>query len=183
GRALYVREHAERLSGSGISAAEIEAAVAESTERAGELLAPDDDIVFTIAVEDAPSAAYLDTVDGTPGPELTVSCRLLSQPARALARYGGPDSLRAATDGREGAWPLRDSGDGSLVDPLGGTVEAGDGNPEELLIVGMPFCVLRIAELDGRPLRDSGARDRLLAEWSAECGVDLAAQLSKLAGS
>lgn len=183
GRPLYVREHAERLQAraSGVSVTEIESAVAESTERAGELLDPDDDVVFSIAVEDPPSAAYLDTIDGTPGPELTVSCRLLSQPARALARLGGPASLRAATDGRDGAWPLRVAADGSLVDALGGTVEAV--GADELLIIGMPFCILRVAELDGRPLRDSGARDRRLAEWSEECGVDLAGQLSKLAGS
>src|SRR3954447_16376728 len=58
GRPLYVGEHADRLLGapaaSGIpvqiSRAEIEAAVAESTERSGELLEPNDDVVFAVSL-------------------------------------------------------------------------------------------------------------------------------------
>jgi hypothetical protein len=217
GRPLYVREHAERLvaraEAGGIAArtaAEIEAAVTDSIG-AAELLAPEDDEVFAIALEGVPVAAYLDSLDGPAGPELTVSSRLLSQSAGALARYGGPGAIRAATDGREGAWPLSRRADGSMADVLGGTVARADGarlalptdevaarvlaglapaagfevsgepgTTGELLIVGMPFCLLAVAELDGRPLPSGDARERLLAAWSEAAGVDLSRQLTAL---
>jgi hypothetical protein len=218
GRPLYAADHAERLlaaaAASAIpvqsSAAEIEAAVAESTGAHGELLDPGDDVVFAIALEGAPAAAYLDSLDGRPVAELSVSCRLLSQPARGLARYGTPDAIRAATDGREGAWPLWTRTDGALADALGGVpalvtgdrITVGDrgdvavrrlaeagfelvegavtADAGELLIVGMPFCVLGVSELDGRPLKTGDARQKLLAAWSDSAGIDLLKQVSAL---
>ena len=229
GRPLYVDEHAERLAAAAaaggiplqVSAAEIEAAVRESTERAGELLEPDDDVVFSVALEGVPAAAYIDSVDGPPGAELTVSCRLLSQPARALGRYGGPDAIRAATSGGDDAWPLWQGPGGELVDMLGGEIAAVTGTrvsvrPEarvqiavrrlaelapaagleladepvtvesagaadELLLVGMPFCMLAVCELDGRALRRARTREALLGAWSDSAGVDLLKQASALA--
>jgi hypothetical protein len=229
GRPLHAAEHAElllaRAAASGIPRqvppAEVEAAVAESTDPAGELLEPDDDIVFALSLEGVPAAAYIDSLDGPPAPELGVSCRLLSQPARALARYGAPHALRAATDGREGAWPLWPRPDGTLADMLGGVLAPVTGGriavpaaagaevavrrlaelaptagfevvegeatreaaerADELLIVGMPFCILAAGELDGRALGSAGAREKLLAAWSDFAGVDLLQQVSALA--
>src|SRR4051812_1932009 len=224
GRPLYAAEHAGRLLAAAAAAgvpvqtppAEIEAAVAESTESAGELLEADDDIVFTLALEGVPVAAYLDSLDGPAGAELTVSCRLLSQPAGGLARYGAPDAVRAATDGRQEAWPLWAGPDGTLADMLGGEPAVADGDrivvregatadvavrrvaelapaaglelaegpvtagAGELLLIGMPFCVLAVGELDGRPLERSSVREKLLAAWSDSAGLDLLKQESAL---
>jgi hypothetical protein len=54
---------------------------------------------------------------------------------------------------------------------------------EEVLIVGLPFCLLPIATVDGRRIGDGltgpwGAR--LLEAWSADVGVDIAAQTAEL---
>ena len=47
---------------------------------------------------------------------------------------------------------------------------------DELLIVGMPFCVLGVCELDGRTVPSRGAREQLLAGWSDSAGLDLLEQ-------
>jgi hypothetical protein len=54
---------------------------------------------------------------------------------------------------------------------------------DELIVVGMPFCILPIAAVDGAAVGDGSTGEltaRLLDAWSAEVGFDLAAQMSEL---
>jgi hypothetical protein len=54
---------------------------------------------------------------------------------------------------------------------------------DEVMIAGLPFCVLPVAEIDGRLVGDGATgpvTERLLDAWSAEVGVDLAAQTAEL---
>ena len=54
---------------------------------------------------------------------------------------------------------------------------------EELVIAGLPFCALPVAELDGARLTGSGALyRRLVAEWCEVAGFDVAEQVRRLAG-
>jgi branched-subunit amino acid aminotransferase/4-amino-4-deoxychorismate lyase len=56
---------------------------------------------------------------------------------------------------------------------------------DEVLIAGLPFCLLPVVSVDGLRAGDgrSGALTRrLLDAWSAEVGVDLAAQTAELVG-
>ncbi|MDP2712958.1 MAG: hypothetical protein Q8O56_17240, partial [Solirubrobacteraceae bacterium] len=55
---------------------------------------------------------------------------------------------------------------------------------DELMLCGMPFCLLAIGALDGRALpapTPGPITARLIAAWSADAGVDLAAQSDRLA--
>jgi hypothetical protein len=54
---------------------------------------------------------------------------------------------------------------------------------DELMVVGMPFCILPIAAVNGSAVADGSTGKltaRLLDAWSAEVGFDLAAQTSEL---
>lgn len=52
---------------------------------------------------------------------------------------------------------------------------------DEALVAGLPFCVLPIGEIDGVAVESTGAvTARLLDTWSADVGVDLAAQTAAL---
>lgn len=117
----------------------------------------------------------------------------------------------AGADAADRAWPLAAGPDGELVDLHGGQVAcvegetlvcaATDGLPEpveatsepvtvdrglaadEVLLLGEPFCVLPVADLDGtsKPAPGPVARE-LLRSWSDAVGVDVAAQLAALVG-
>jgi hypothetical protein len=57
------------------------------------------------------------------------------------------------------------------------------GEADELMIVGMPFCILPIAVVNGSAVADGATGEltpRLLDAWSAEVGFDLAAQTRDL---
>ena len=54
---------------------------------------------------------------------------------------------------------------------------------DEAFIVGMPFCLLPIAALDGRRLPVGPATAALLEAWSETVGIDLRRQLAALAGA
>jgi branched-subunit amino acid aminotransferase/4-amino-4-deoxychorismate lyase len=54
---------------------------------------------------------------------------------------------------------------------------------DELMIAGTPFCILPVAAIDGAAVADGaigGLTNRLLDAWSAEVGLDLAAQTTEL---
>ncbi|MEA2255281.1 MAG: D-sedoheptulose 7-phosphate isomerase [Solirubrobacteraceae bacterium] len=54
---------------------------------------------------------------------------------------------------------------------------------DEVLVAGLPFCLLRVAEIDGRPVAGGATGPvtaRLQGAWSAEVGVDLVAQTAEL---
>jgi hypothetical protein len=56
---------------------------------------------------------------------------------------------------------------------------------EEVLIAGLPFCILPVTAVDGRSIGDGVTgriTRRLLDAWSAEAEVDLAAQTAQLVG-
>lgn len=78
-----------------------------------------------------------------------------------------------------------------LAGRLGLVIERGEVTPaevrdaDEVMLVGMPFCVLPIARLDGDSVGAdaSGSLARgLLAEWSDSVGLDVAQQIERLAG-
>jgi hypothetical protein len=140
-----------------------------------------DDHVFSAIISQPPTAAYVDAWAAGPPKELAVSVRSMRQVAAGLepmlAREG---AVHAATDGRPGAWPLRDGPEG-LRDRLGGRLAASvDGDlvedgvdrelarrADSLLILGLPFCALRVATLDGEALgEDDSARLAALEQWS-----------------
>jgi hypothetical protein len=57
-------------------------------------------------------------------------------------------------------------------------------NVDELLLIGVPFCVLPIVSLDGEPVSEGspGPVGRALRQaWSSAVGVELDAQLAGLA--
>jgi hypothetical protein len=54
---------------------------------------------------------------------------------------------------------------------------------DEVLLAGLPFCVLPVGEIDGRLVGAGGTgpvTERLLHAWSAEVDVDLASQTAEL---
>ena len=130
GELFRVEDHARRVlavaSAHGIptahTASQIVAAVERAIEPSRELLAANDDVVFTIGLAGPPHAAYLDTLEDGPDPSLTIGCRLLSQAAGGLARYLRDGGIAAGTSAAAGtdAWPLRADAAGVLRDLLGG---------------------------------------------------------------
>jgi hypothetical protein len=77
----------------------------------------------------------------------------------------------------------------SLVRALGAPLEMAPisetdlAEADELMIAGMPFCILPVAAVDGLAVADGatgGLTARLLDAWSAEVGLDLAAQTTEL---
>jgi branched-chain amino acid aminotransferase len=54
---------------------------------------------------------------------------------------------------------------------------------DEVLIVGVPFCLLPVVAVDGRVVGDGAPGPQaaaLLDAWSAEVGVDIGAQTAAL---
>jgi hypothetical protein len=66
---------------------------------------------------------------------------------------------------------------------VGPILETDLAEADELMIAGMPFCILSVTAVDGVPVADGamgGVTARLLDAWSAEVGVDLAAEIREL---
>lgn len=211
GRLFRPGEHAEALLASaraaGLAVAHTREDVAGALGASAREVAADDDLVLVLSLSGPPHAAFLDTADGPAEGELLVTARLLSQVTRAL----GTPEVRASTRGDATAWPLsadlRDLRGGELAAVRDGALllrpeargvavevarQAGlevavgeiDRNAGELLLLGAPFCVLPVVELDGRPVgtgRPGDACRAIAAAWSDETGVDVAAQLAALA--
>jgi hypothetical protein len=51
---------------------------------------------------------------------------------------------------------------------------------DEVLIAGLPFCLVPIAAINDRDIGTGRRTGRLLDAWSAEVGVDVAAQTAEL---
>lgn len=127
GRSFRVEDHARCLLATasahgiptGYTSAEIGTMVERAIQPGRDLLAPWDDVVFTLGLAGPPQAGYVDTLDDGVEGSLTIGCRLLSQAASGLARYlrdGGvaATTSRASVDG----WPLDADSEG-LRDLLG----------------------------------------------------------------
>lgn len=202
--------------------ARVRACIADRTRAAG------GDVVYLIALADAPTSAHLDIspADALPA---AVSCRPLADVVRALEPFVAPGAgtvhLRAristAPHRPADAWPLVLGPNGSVADGLGcqlgifrdGTLRlespagpppvagtwlrslATDGgvrveggqitehelaSADEVLIVGLPFCLVPVAAINDREVRTGRRTGRLLDAWSAEVGVDVAAQTAEL---
>jgi len=131
GEPFRVKDHAQRVlavaQGQAVPCLQTPSQIAEAVSRAIEpsrdLLAPGDDLVFTIGLSGLPHAAYLDTLEPGLDPGVTIGCRLLSQAARGLAPYmkdGGIAAQTLAADAATQAWPLASDPTGGLSDLLGG---------------------------------------------------------------
>jgi hypothetical protein len=156
----------------------VEAALADPLARPE----PGDDILFTVELTGLPGAVHLDVTEGGWSTGLNVSTRLLSQAAKGLARLWTRGGIRASSAGFSApadSWPLLRTHAGFL-DVLGSDVI---GENEELVIAGVPFCALPVAELDGARLTGGGAiYRRVVAEWCEVAGFDVAEQVRRLAG-
>jgi hypothetical protein len=212
GEALLLDEHAAHAAACARAVGIADAPdVAEHVRRA---LGGEDEIVFSISLSAPGHAAFLDV----PGSLVSVTRRPLQVAATALAPLLADGfAVRAATDGRPGAWPLRVDPRGHVSDALGGELAlVADGavvldaaartvagswlertldiqiarrrlradelrTAEEAFVVGMPFCVVPIAAVDGEPTARGEASTRLLDGLSAAAGIDIAEQTLALA--
>jgi hypothetical protein len=237
GRPLRLREHVRRLQAVAADAGltvDTDAEDVTRCARANLLDWRDDvggDVVYALALMDAPAVAQLDLIEDGRFPVIALSRRLLPEVARGLvprtADRGGEVRIRAEIADRgwpRHAWPLRRAADGSLTDAIGGQLgcvrdgalrlqpvagrpsvaaewlgtlarrlgtafevgplDADDvAEADEVLLAGMPFCVLPVAMVDGL-WADDGATGELTMQlreaWSAEVDVDLAAQTTDL---
>jgi len=194
GEVFRADDHARRVLAAALAhgiptlhtASQIVEAVERAIEPSRELLAAEDDVVFTIGLAGPPHAAYLDTLDESPAPSLTIGCRLLSQAASGLSRYLRDGGIAAATSGEAppDAWPLGTDAAGGLQDLLGGEpvvvsgrrLKVRQGSPSVVLAQTLEFADGLGLLVDRTPptAEDARAADELLVVGAPFCVLPVA---------